>query len=588
MINENERQLGTIEFVNQQIIEFSASFSDLETKIYNGRFQFVRGINDFIYIRVNWNTLVLYRIIRARNNTFDKNISGNSLGENDKVIFSAEPVGTLVNDKFKSGTLTYPMVGNTVFAMDELLLEDIFSSIGDNLVSLGSINNYPNLHPKINLKKLLTSHVSILGNTGSGKSTTLRVFVDRLNKVSDKLSSLAKFFIFDVHGDYGELEFAEHMPVREMHLPLEKLSIQDWEAALLPSEKTQKPILNRALQIAKVSTKGKKIIYAILAKTIIRNETSGSFVLLKRAVSKWFDLIFEGDYEAMKALEDWCQKFSDIIGEDKVMDLLENEIPDAGPHTIDGVINEYTDSKMTLDGLDVAFNVVFGEEEAKGNKRARMNTETMMGRFRNLKSKYGNDGVLSEEHGDALTLERSTLSAKKFFVLDLTNLDDDALRLVSNYLCRSVFEFNLHFDRTKRNEMPFNYLYLDEAHRYVRENVESDDSTIFETIAREGRKFNVYLCVISQIPSELSKVVLSQTGAFFIHRIQNSADLDFIRRNVPSATDHLISRLAKLPAGTALLSGNAFEIPFELVVDAGEYGNVSSSLSPIEEKNSSI
>lgn len=325
-----------------------------------------------------------------------------------------------------------------------------------------------------------------------------------------------------------------------------------------------------------------------MAKKVIRNEASESFVLLKRAVSKWFALIFESDDEAMKSLEDWQQKYSDIIGEDKVINLLEGEIPAAGPHTIEGVINEYTESKMTLDGLGVSFDIVFGEEEAKGNKRARMNTETMMGRFRNLESKYGNDGVLSENHGDALTLERSTLGAEKFFVLDLTNLDDDALRLVSNYLCRSVFEFNLHFDHTKRDEMPFNYLYLDEAHRYVRENSESDDSTIFETIAREGRKFNVYLCVISQIPSELSKVVLSQTGAFFIHRIQNSADLDFIRRNVPSATDHLILRLSNLPAGTALLSGNAFEIPFELVVDAGEYGNVSSSLSPIEGKDSSI
>ena len=205
----------------------------------------------------------------------------------------------------------------------------------------------------------------------------------------------------------------------------------------------------------------------------------------------------------------------------------------------------------------------------------------MMSRFRNLDSRYsGPKGILNRMNGKEISLNQQDLKGSKFWIVDLTGLDDDALRLVSNYLARSVFENSLHFSNQHRNKIPFNYLYLDEAHRYVLQSQRAE-SSIFERIAREGRKFNVYIGIISQIPSELSKIVLSQTGAFFIHRIQNSLDLNYILANVPSATNDLVSRLPSLPHRTALLSGNAFDIPFELNVEAGEYGEASKSISPI-------
>ena len=592
----NEWPVGTVEFVANNYIEFTATGSDLETRLTEGNLQSIRGINDFVYCKARWDTIVLYRITRARRAGYEKNVDTGYVDTRESVIFSAEPMGVLQNSKFIAGSSFFPMIGDTIFEMSDRLLKIIFSSAGDHLVSLGSVSNYNNVSPDLDLSALLTSHIAILGNTGSGKSTTLRAFIDRLNGVSERLTSLAKFFIFDVHGDYSELTFAKHIDVKTHHLPLSKLKPQDWEAALLPSEKTQRPILNRALRIARVNQTGKKLIYVILAKMAVADITQESFVFLKRSVSKWFNKVIDKtDIASQHLLEQWIQRYSEIKNEQQLLNKLNEILADASHEvqSINDVINYYSDDSTTLDDLEESFEIVFGEEEVQGNRRSRINSETMMARFRSLKSRYGGtDGLLNISHGETLTLKK-TLSSKpsdnendeisnsKFFVLDLTGFDDDALRLVSNYLARSVFDFNLYFDRTKRNEMPFNYLYLDEAHRYVKLSDNTGESTIFEQIAREGRKFNMYLCVISQIPSELSKVVLSQTGAFFIHRIQNSADLDFIRKNVPSATDALVNRLPSLPAGTALLSGNAFKIPFELKVDAGNYGDASSSLSPI-------
>lgn len=90
---------------------------------------------------------------------------------------------------------------------------------------------------------------------------------------------------------------------------------------------------------------------------------------------------------------------------------------------------------------------------------------------------------------------------------------------------------------------------------------------MFNRIAREGRKFGIYLTAISQIPSELSRVVLSQTGTFIIHRIQNSYDLDYVRRNISSISNGQVMRLPAFAPGTATALGSSITVPLELQID---------------------
>lgn len=584
---QNDWQVGSVELVTTDYLEFSARASDLEATLKQGKVQIARGVNDFVYTLVRWNIIVLFRVTKVRNSAYEKETEGNALDLTEKLAFTCEPVGTLQEGKFTPGIVCFPMVGDRVYGVNADFLSNIFSGIGDGLVSMGIVSNYPEVHPWMNVEKLLTSHFAILGNTGSGKSTTLRVLLDRFSNVTHRFKKDVRFLVFDVHGDYEKMNFAQKINIDSMHLPLKELQPEDWEAALLPSEKTQKPILNRALRIARTSAKNRRLIYALLTKMAVSDVTHDSFVMLKRSVTKWYGKVFENSVETQAILHDWFQKYTEVKGEDRLLKAIEKVIPEGSPQTIDAVLQSDEQSgAVTLDDLDEGFDIVFGEEEVQGNRRVRTNTETMMSRFRNLKSRYGGiDGLLNADHGEPLRIEEWTSfenSESKFLILNLTGLDDDALRLISNYLVRAIFQSNYLMGQINRSEMPFYYLYLDEAHRYVKENT-GDESTVFERIAREGRKFNVYLGVISQIPSELSKVVLSQTGAFFIHRIQNSRDLDFIQRNVPSASQALVDRLPNLQAGTALLSGNAFDIPFELTVEAGKYADISSSISPLSD-----
>lgn len=98
---------------------------------------------------------------------------------------------------------------------------------------------------------------------------------------------------------------------------------------------------------------------------------------------------------------------------------------------------------------------------------------------------------------------------------------------------------------------------------------------MFEKIAKEGRKFGIFMLMSSQRPSELSKTVLSQCNNFILHRIRNNLDLDQIRKSIPYVSEEQIKRLSYLETGVGLMIGEAFPIPYEVMVK-GEGDNSSS------------
>lgn len=87
-----------------------------------------------------------------------------------------------------------------------------------------------------------------------------------------------------------------------------------------------------------------------------------------------------------------------------------------------------------------------------------------------------------------------------------------------------------------------------------------DASLIFERIAKEGRKYGLFVLVASQRPSELSKTVLSQCSNFIVHRIQNPDDLSQIRRMTPFISDAVLKRLPSLSKQHALVFGTSVNL----------------------------
>jgi uncharacterized protein len=146
-------------------------------------------------------------------------------------------------------------------------------------------------------------------------------------------------------------------------------------------------------------------------------------------------------------------------------------------------------------------------------------------------------------------------------ILDLNEAADEVVEVASSVLARLVFERLRHAE--PRNRLPVNFV-LEEAHRYIAERPSKhaiDASRVFERIAKEGRKYGMFLMVSSQRPSELSTTVLSQCSNFVVHRIQNPEDLSHIRQMTPFISESVLKRLPSLPKQHALIFGNSVNLP---------------------------
>ena len=113
---------------------------------------------------------------------------------------------------------------------------------------------------------------------------------------------------------------------------------------------------------------------------------------------------------------------------------------------------------------------------------------------------------------------------------------------------------------------------IEEAHKFL--NPEVAGQTIFGTIAREMRKYNVTLLVIDQRPSGIDSEVMSQLGTKITCLLDNERDIDSVLAGV-SGKSELKSVLAKLAARQqALIFGHA--VPMPVAFQPREYGSAES------------
>ena len=164
--------------------------------------------------------------------------------------------------------------------------------------------------------------------------------------------------------------------------------------------------------------------------------------------------------------------------------------------------------------------------------------------------------------------QRDGAQASNVVILDLSLLAAEVLENVTALIGRLVLEFlqrlGEYGGEEARGSLPI-VLVLEEAQNYIRQsNSAEEDSisrSIFERIAREGRKYGLSLVVASQRPSELSKTVLSQCNSFIVHRLQNPEDLRYFRDIVPGIYGPMLEQVPALAPQTALVLGECVSAP---------------------------
>jgi hypothetical protein len=162
---------------------------------------------------------------------------------------------------------------------------------------------------------------------------------------------------------------------------------------------------------------------------------------------------------------------------------------------------------------------------------------------------------------------RIPVDGKPVTIIDLSGVPSEIVDVTVSVLCRLVFEFALW---SPRDKAPPVLLVCEEAHRYV----PRDDLAAFaptrrsiSRIAKEGRKYGLSLCLVTQRPAELSISSLSQCNTIFALRLGNEHDLTFVRHAIPDSARWLTDAMPALNTREAVVIGDGVPVPMHIRFD---------------------
>lgn len=156
-------------------------------------------------------------------------------------------------------------------------------------------------------------------------------------------------------------------------------------------------------------------------------------------------------------------------------------------------------------------------------------------------------------------LLRLPVRGKPITIVDLSAVPSEILNIVVSVLSRLTFDFALFSERA----VPV-LLVCEEAHRYLPEETHlgfEPTKRVLSRIAKEGRKYGVSLCIVSQRPSDLAISALSQCNTVFALRLTSAGDQNFVRGMLPDWGGGLLDFLPSLRNGEAIVVGEGIAVP---------------------------
>jgi DNA helicase HerA-like ATPase len=177
-------------------------------------------------------------------------------------------------------------------------------------------------------------------------------------------------------------------------------------------------------------------------------------------------------------------------------------------------------------------------------------------------------------------LLRIPVEGKPITIIDISGVPSEIVDVVVSVLFRLVFELAVWSDR---GSAPPVLLVCEEAHRYVPEHDAggfAPTKRVISRIAKEGRKYGVTLCLVSQRPSELSIGSLSQCNTVFALRLTNEHDQAFVARALPENARWLVDSLPSLNTQEAVVVGDGVTVPVHIRFKDLERTQLPSGANP--------
>lgn len=434
-----------------------------------------------------------------------------------KRITRLTPVGSILADgQFERGVARYPTTGAEVHAIGSTEVAKMFDRFQSKGLAVGTLASHPSLKVCLDPTNLFGRHSAILGQTGSGKSWTVASLVQKTVAVMPR----AHIIILDLHGEYcwkrpdGTKSYAfadaivRHVDARELEMPYWLMTYSEICDLLIEHSEREATNQTAFFRDCLLEGRGRENTTAVPSLGLAR-------VTVDTPI--YFSLDDVLTKVRAKNVERVGNRQGPMFGDfDRFLMRIESKLNDS---RYDFLL------KPTTRNTSASLSDLLRDFVGLGTKNA------------------------------AVT------------VIDLSSVPFDVRPTVAAQIGRLAFEFN--YWNPQFRDFPI-LLICEEAHAYIPRAAESQfagSRKSMERIAKEGRKYGVGLAVVSQRPHEVSETVLAQCGTFICLRITNPDDQGYVRSLVPESEGDLVSLLAGLGRGEALVLGEAVPLPTRVQFD---------------------
>ena len=162
---------------------------------------------------------------------------------------------------------------------------------------------------------------------------------------------------------------------------------------------------------------------------------------------------------------------------------------------------------------------------------------------------------------DRTTGLQDYLSPGMMSILDLSGMDQFLSGYFSYRVLVEIYEAKL----ASQYRYPV-FVFIEEAHNFVPPGAQTLIAGMIKKIASEGRKFGIFLVVITQRPGKIDQDVLSQCNSEIILRITNPLDQKAILESGEAISQSVIDDLPSLNVGEAILVGEFVKVPVNIRV----------------------
>ncbi len=332
----------------------------------------------------------------------------------------------------------------------------------------------------------------------------------------------------------------------------------------LPAFVTTDHLVGKHFAVLGTSGSGKSCTVALLLRAILDQNTCGHIVLLdphneyRQAFGERAEVVSPQNMEMPYWLLNFEETVELLIGKDGMsqeteVGILKGAILEAkrryvgeGRDTSYITVDTPVPYRMAtlLQYLDRQMGRLDKPDSAAPYLRMKDRIETL-----NADSRYSfmfSGMFISDNMAKILSrILRIPVAGKPITIVDLSGVPSEIVEVLVSMLSRMIFDFALWSERSK--SVPV-LLVCEEAHRYVPKGEAAFPSArkALARVAKEGRKYGVALCLITQRPSEISPEVLSQCNTLFALRMSNFPDQEFIAKTLPDSAGGLINALPVL------------------------------------------